>query len=182
MTRAKVKAKPAPKAEPKTNAAHRAKLFAEAFLANGGNKRAAAVAAGYKEGAAADKAGTRLSKNVQVLAMIAAGQKRAEEKAELTTDRTLKEIARVAFFDIRRLYDKETGAPLPLHKLDADTAGALSHEGRNGPVPFDKNAAIEKAMKHLGLYKEDNKQQGESAAAAILAHVHGTDQPFAVKP
>jgi hypothetical protein len=28
-------------------------------------------------------------------------------------------------------------------------------------VPFDKNAALEKAFKHLGLYERDNTQRRE---------------------
>jgi hypothetical protein len=28
-------------------------------------------------------------------------------------------------------------------------------------VPFDKNAALEKAFKHLGLYEHDNTQRRE---------------------
>jgi len=47
---------------------------------------------------------------------------------------------------------------------------------------WPKNAAIDMAMKHLGLFKEDNKQKGSGAAeflAGLQSNVLGVvkDQP-----
>jgi phage terminase small subunit len=154
----------------KAAAAQRKKLFASAFLANGGNQTQAAIAAGYKAGAAAEKAGYRLSKDVQVIARIAAGRERAGQKAELTAERTLKEVARLAYFDPRKLY-KPDGTLKAVHELDDDTAAAVSAVeideikadgaviGQTRKIKhWDKNQALEKAMKHLGLYEKDNRQ------------------------
>lgn len=176
------------------SAQQRKRLFALAFIENGGNKRAAAIAAGYKEGRAADKAGERLSQDVAVKALIEEARKEAVKTAGLSVERTLQEVARVAYFDVRKLF-KEDGTMKPAHELDDDTAAALSQidvdeivldkvvVGHTRKIKvFDKNAALEKAMKHLGLYEKDNKQQGNAAVAALLAAVGQQDAGFAVKP
>jgi hypothetical protein len=43
--------------------------------------------------------------------------------------------------------------------LTIATQAAISHEGPHGLVPFDKNTALNMAMKHLGLFERDNAQQ-----------------------
>lgn len=94
---------------------------------------------------------------------------------ELTTERTLREIARLAYCDPRKFF-YDNGAPKPIHELDDDSAAALAgmevteeYEGSGQDRVFkgftkkyklaDKNAALEKAMKHLGQYEQDNKQR-----------------------
>lgn len=47
-------------------------------------------------------------------------------KAGITAERTLKELARIAFSDIRDLYDPATGELLPVHELSDDTAAVVS--------------------------------------------------------
>lgn len=154
----------------------RKKLFIEAFLSNGGNITAAGVSAGFSPKTAAQQ-GSRLFRKVEVQAEIQRRQQKLNEKLELSTERTLREIARLAYFDPRKLLDN-TGRPKPLHELDDDTAAAIAgidvEDKLNPPDPgskertssivlkyriADKNAALDKAMKHLGLFKEDNKQK-----------------------
>ncbi len=43
---------------------------------------------------------------------------------EVTVERVVKELARLAFFDVRKLVD-DSGAPLPLGQLDDETARAI---------------------------------------------------------
>jgi hypothetical protein len=66
---AKSKARPLVKSGT-SKADERKAKFIEAMVATGGNKRASAIAAGYKPGRAADKAGERLSHNVAVMSHI----------------------------------------------------------------------------------------------------------------
>lgn len=97
------------------------------------------------------------------------------EKMELTTERTLREIARLAYVDPRKFFHAD-GTPKHIQELDDDTAAALAGmevteewtgtgEGRvqTGVTKkyklADKNAALEKAMKHLGEYEADNRQR-----------------------
>lgn len=156
------------------DAEHRRKLFVEAYLTNGGNASQAAVAAGFS-GKTAGAAGSRLLKHVEVLTMLQQRRKVVIEKMELTTERTLREIARLAYVDPRKFFHAD-GTPKEITELDDDTAAALAGmevtEEWAGSGKYrvkigvtkkyklaDKNAALEKAMKHLGQYEQDNKQR-----------------------
>ena len=66
----------------------------------------------------------------------------------------------MAFFDRRKLF-RPDGTEKHTTEWDDDTTAAISHISATGPVPFDKNAALEKAFKHLGLYERDNTQRRE---------------------
>ncbi|WP_417518745.1 terminase small subunit [Marinobacter sp.] len=113
------------------------------------------------------------------------------ESADIRQERVLKEIASIALFDPRKLFD-DAGHPKKISELDDATAAAISglkvtHIGAKGQevgavVEYklsDKNSALEKLMKHLGLYEQDNKQKNESLADALLAgirRVKGLDE------
>lgn len=171
-------AKPAPRKRAKAGtskaaAAHKKILFASAYLANNGNKTQAAVAAGYKPGHAAEVAGYRLCKDVVVQALIKEGHQKAAAIAGLTVERTLVELARMAYSDPRKLKTKD-GKWIPLEELDDDTAAALASidedqvtkvvkvNGKEKTVAefirkvklWDKNSALEKAMKYHKLYED----------------------------
>lgn len=102
-------------------------------------------------------------------------EERALEKAMLSTERILQELERAIFADPRKLYD-EKGRLKPIHSLDEDTAAAISPldvdeiaSGRGPPrraigrttkVRFvDKLVAIDRAMRHLGLFERDNRRR-----------------------
>lgn len=97
------------------------------------------------------------------------------EKMELTTERTLREIARLAYVDPRKFFHAD-GRPKEISELDDDTAAALAgmevteewtgtgkdrvQTGITKKYKLaDKNSALEKAMKHLGEYEADNRQR-----------------------
>lgn len=118
---------------------------------------------------------SRLLANPKISARIAELRERVARKAELTIERTLQEVARLAYFDSRRLY-REDGEMKRPDEWDDDTAAAVAaievleeFEGRGEkrkPIGltkkvklWDKNSALEKAMKHLGLFEKDNAQQ-----------------------
>jgi phage terminase small subunit len=112
--------------------------------------------AGFSPKTAKQK-GSRLLSRVDLRAALEARRAVLLEKVGLSVERTLREIARVAYFDPRRLFDAE-GRLKAVTELDDDTAAALSSlEVEEGDVTtrkvkfFDKNAALEKAIKHLGL-------------------------------
>ena len=152
------------------DAANRRKLFIEAYLTNGGNASQAAIAAGYSPHTAG-VTGSRLLKHAEVLAQLQQRRLALLSKLELTTESVLKSLAQAVHFDPRKLYDA-SGELKPIHDLDEDTAMALSgfevteEKDRGQVVGFtkkvkwlDKNVAREQAMKHLGLYEQDNKQR-----------------------
>lgn len=154
----------------KEGAALRYKTFAEAYLANGGNASQAALTAGYAPHSAG-VTGCKLLKQPKILEIISSRQKALAQKYELTTESVIKSLAQAVHFDPRKLY-REDGSLKPIVELDDDTAAALagfevSEDKAEGMVVgytkkvkwLDKNTAREQAMKHLGLYLEDNKQK-----------------------
>lgn len=193
--KSKAKAKPKAKASNTQEVAeHRRKRFVEAYLANGGNATQAAIAAGYAR-RSATVTGSRMLRQADVMATLKERRAVVIEKMELTTERTLREIARVAYFDPRKMFH-EDGTPKGITELDDDTAAAIAgldvleeFDGTGqdrvliGHIKkykiADKNSALEKAMKHLGEYEKDHKQQNllaglpREVALALVAKLGG---------
>lgn len=151
-------------------ASERKALFIAAYLDNGGNATQAAISAGYSA-KTADQQGSRLLKDVKIKAAIKLKAVAVLEKFDLSIDRTLKEIARVAYSDPRRFY-RADGSIKAMHELDDDTAATIASVevdilrqdgaavGETVKIKqWDKNAALEKAMKYHGLYEKDNSQR-----------------------
>lgn len=171
MTKA---AKPRVKAgTSKDAAAVRRKAFVQAFIANGRNETAAAITAGFS-GKTASAAASRLLRDVRVREMVDEITAEHEAATGLTTENVLREVRRVAFSDPRKLL-RADGTLKPPSEWDDDTAAfvggleiAEEFEGRGDARVstgftkklkiWDKNAALEKAMKHLGLFEKDNSQ------------------------
>ena len=146
----------------------------------------AAIKAGYSR-ATAPQAASRLLKHVQVRAAIEHATEAATKKIaaglEITLERTLLEIAKGAFHDPRKFFDAG-GQLKAIPDLDDDTAAALagfdvteefsSEGGHRKVVGFtkkvklgDRKGYLDMLMKHLGAYKEDNKQKAQPLAEAI---------------
>lgn len=149
------------------------------------NATQAAIRAGYSEKTAREQA-SRLLSNVNISQRIAEKRQELADNAGLSVERVLQEAMRLAFFDIRKLTDSE-GNPIPVHQLDADTAAAIQGlelatergpDKESGPTIVrkykiaDKNSAIERLFKHLGLFEKDNKQSNPGdAMTAFLAEL-----------
>lgn len=88
------------------------------------NATQAAIRAGYSAKTAQEQ-GSRLLSNVMVTKAIQAGMDKRAERLEITSDRVLNEIGKMAFFDPRKLLN-EDGSPKPIHELDDDTAMAIA--------------------------------------------------------
>lgn len=177
---------------PAGSADHRRKLFIEALLSNGENVTQAALAAGFSPKSAASQ-GSRLLKNVKVQQELDSRRTQVLQKAGLTTERVLQEVARLAYADPRRFF-REDGSLKPVHELDDDTAATVAsievdEIKSDGAVvgytrkfkQWDKNSALDKAMKHMGLYQKDNAQGGEAAANVLGALNKLSDADTAVR-
>jgi phage terminase small subunit len=133
------------------------------------NATQAAIRAGYSAKTAKEQA-TRLLSNVHVSAAIAEKRADRSERTGITADRVLQELARVAFFDIRKLLNDD-GAMKPLSELDDDTAAAIAgidltelRDGEGTPVGMlkkikiaDKLVALDKLARNLGLLQDKLK-------------------------
>ena len=88
------------------------------------NATQAAERAGYSK-RTANEQGARLLANVSVRSHIDKRREKQSENVGLTAERTIKEAMRLAFFDVRKLVDAD-GNPIPINKLDDDTAAAIA--------------------------------------------------------
>lgn len=153
----------------KQAAADKKKLFAEAYIANGGNASEAAKSAGYAE-SSAGVTGCRLLKDAQVRLILDERQSALANKYELTAEAIIKSIAQELHFDPANLFN-EDGSVKSVAEMDADTRMALvSIETLQLGDPESpaiirkikwatKHQAREQAMKHLGMFEKDNGQK-----------------------
>lgn len=149
-------------------------LFAEAYIANGGLGTDAAISVGISPKNAGQWA-HRALKNPDVKARIDASRAQLAEKFSLRSEDILRELAKIAYFDWRKLVTADGGALLPIHEWPDDVAGAIASieveelfdgQGENRKQigllkkikAWSKSQAIEQAMKHLGLFERDNNQ------------------------
>ena len=173
-----------------------AKFVAEYLIS--GNATQAALAAGYSP-KTAYKIGAENLKKPQIASLlevkqseIAARQDERLAAMELTQARVQREIARIAFFDPRKMFHAD-GRPKDVTELDDDTAACIvgldvleEWEGQGddrvlvGHVKkykiANKNAALDQASKILGLYEKDNDQKS-NPILAMLAAMKGSALP-----
>jgi phage terminase small subunit len=133
------------------------------------NATRAACAAGYSA-KSAESQGAQLLQNPKVSAEISKKHGKRLEKLEVTAERVLSEIAKLAFFDPRKLF-KPDGSPKHILDLDDDTAVAVAglevselFEGSGeqkracGSVRkiklADKGVNLERLGKHLKLFTD----------------------------
>jgi phage terminase small subunit len=141
-----------------------------------GNGTRAAIAAGFPE-KSAHVAAARMLKNAKVAAAIAIWRERQCTKLEITAERTLQELAKLAYYDPGKLYDKD-GNRIPVYQLDDFTRAAVSSvedetqetlgdADGEGVKPLvvtrkqklkmaDKGSNLERLGKHLGLFGESS--------------------------
>ena len=98
--------------------------FVAEYLANGLNATRAAISAGYSE-KTADTQGARLLVNVKVVQAIEAKTNRILGKLEVTADMVVQEIAKLAFFDPRKLFNDDGSMKL-ISEIDDHSAAALA--------------------------------------------------------
>jgi phage terminase small subunit len=139
------------------------------------NASQAAIRAGYSK-KTAGSIGFNLLKKAEIQQAIKAKQRELANKAGITRERIVAEVARIAFADVRRLF-KSDGTLKPVQEIDDDTAGALAgvdvvETGGEMPVItkkvklWDKNSALEKLLKHLGM--DDGAPPPEQAAGVTV--------------
>jgi hypothetical protein len=153
-----------------TDALARRERFARAYLENGCDGFKALDAIGMAKGH------TPSQRTARATAMLAHPDTRAAlkrilepaiKKSNLTIERTLMQIAAVAQFDKRKLYNEDGTRKHP-SELDAETAAAISHIGKDDYVPFDKLKALDMSMKYLGAYEKDNSQKTPNLALQVV--------------
>ena len=98
------------------------KIFADEYLIDLNATRAYKVAySKVKKDEAARANGSRLLTNANVADYIEKRMKEREKRTKITQDMVLQELAKLGFFDIRKLFD-DSGKPLDIASLDNETA------------------------------------------------------------
>lgn len=140
------------------------------------NATQAAIRAGYSEKSAYSQAHDLLKKP-EIKAKISELEDEAARRTEISKDMVLRELARVAFVDPRKLFD-ENGRPKDLESLDDDTAAALASVDILEEYDFDdgnrvlightkkykwadKLRALEMLGKHLGMFTDKVHVEGK---------------------
>lgn len=101
----------------------RRKRFAAEYLKDL-NATQAAIRCGYAKSSARVQ-GSRLITNAAIAAEISAGKQAIAAANDITIARTMKQISRIAYADIGKLYD-ESGKLRPLHELDEDARAQIA--------------------------------------------------------
>lgn len=138
------------------------------------NATQAAIRAGYSAKTAEQQA-SRLLRNVKVQALVDEQMKARSERTEITQDMVLRELAKIGFSDIRKLFTGG-GSLIPVSDLDDDAAACLSsieittrkaRGGNDDEVEevskvrlWDKRAALVDIGKHLGMFKDKVELSG----------------------
>lgn len=141
------------------------------------NATQAAIRAGYSVNTATAQS-SRLLANVNVASAVETAMAARAERTHITQDRVLQELARIAFFDIRKLYNADGTMKRP-DQLDDEAAAVLSGldvvemTGGDESLPlstkkakvFDKTSALTLAMRHLGMLNDKLEVEVSSSLA-----------------
>ena len=102
------------------------KRFCDEYLIDLNATRAYKVAyLRCKKDETANVNGSKLLRNAKVQEYISERMKEREQRTEVTQDMVIKELAKIAFLDIRKLYT-ENGQLKNIADMDSETAGAIS--------------------------------------------------------
>lgn len=162
--------------------AERVVAFEQAYLANGHNAKEAAIAAGYSP-RTAKALGHKLVQRLRESGRLAQVAEKAAQVAELNTQNTLREVQRIAYNDSRRFHHPDGSCKMP-DQWDDDMAACVAGvemghvvvgKGKRARLqPYVKKIkywskidALDKAMRHAGLFERDNRQRAENLAIQI---------------
>jgi phage terminase small subunit len=140
------------------------------------NGKQAAIRAGYGAKTAAHEAWKLLNRRSNIAQAVEDGMKAQEARTLVSADKALQEIARIAFSDVRRLFETKDGEVKvkDLASLSAADSAAIARiivtKDRIDIRLHDKRAALLDLARHLGLVgKRIDSQPGLRAKDALPA-------------
>ena len=150
------------------------------------NATQAAIRAGYSA-KTAEWIGPQLLGKSHVAAKIQAQMNKRAAKIEITADKVLQEIAKMAFANVQDLYD-EHGILRPISELPRDVAAAVQSVKVNLTEAcavqevklWDKKGTLELLGKHLRLFSEKNAEDDDTPAPVkVVVEVKDARKPSA---
>lgn len=152
---------------------HKQQMFVKEYMVDS-NATQAAIRAGYGS-ARAVETGYKLTHKNHIAAAIEAETAARANRLEITADRVLQELAKMAFCDTRAFFDDD-GRLKPISEIDDNTAASLAGietmhkvvgEESDGCIVLtkikiaDKGAALERLGRHLKLFTDKLDVSGE---------------------
>lgn len=174
------------------------KIFCDEYLIDLNATRAYKVAyPKTKKEETINSASSRMLRNVKVREYIKEKMKEREQRTEVTQDMVIKELSKIAFLDIRKLYNDEGGLK-NIQNIDTDTAGAINsiesveefdgHGEDREQIGYtkkiklsDKTKALELLGRHLGIFNDKidvnvkEKEEKKNAISDILSQMKSVD-------
>lgn len=147
------------------------KLFCDEYLIDRNATRAYLAAySNVKNENTAAASSSRLLRNVKIQEYINSRLEVMAKKLEVTAEKVIKEYAKLAFFNPKRLFH-ENGSPKNIEELDDNTAAAIAglevlevYEGYGDDKEFvgytrkyklaDKKSTLDSLARHLGLFND----------------------------
>lgn len=145
------------------------------------NATEAAKRAGYSA-KTAHSVGHENLRKPEIAAAVAEAQKKRGDRTEVTADRVLAELGRIGFSDLRQCFTKAGHLRNPEDWPDSVATAVASVEVVTRPGAevdengrreieyvhkirlWDKNSALEKIAKHLGMFVERHEHTGKDGA------------------
>lgn len=135
-----------------------------------------------------NSASSRMLRNVKVQEYISEKIKEREKRTEVTQDMVIQELSRIAFLDIRKLYN-ESGGLKNIQDIDDETIKAISsletleeydgygedkeQIGNTQKVKLlDKLKALELLGKHLGMFSDINVNMKNAVQVELVDDVN----------
>jgi phage terminase small subunit len=148
------------------------KRFVQEYLVDL-NATQAAIRAGYSE-KTANRIGAKLVVKSCIQDALQGALEKRSSRVEVTQDRVVKELARIAFIDLRRIFawgpdgvrlrpsdeltDDEAAVVAEVTETRSETGGSLKVKR------FDKLKALELLGKHLGMFSDKLELTGKNGA------------------
>jgi phage terminase small subunit len=154
-------------------------MFVAEYLVDS-NATRAAIKAGFSEASAA-VTGARLLKNAKISAAIADRKAYLVKKLELSAEHVLQELAKLAFYDIRDLFDTK-GKLKPITQLDDVSRAAIAGidvQGKRSITKIklsDRGQNLERLGRYFKLFTDRLEHDGKLAVDDAL-----TDHERALK-
>ena len=176
------------------------KRFCDEYLIDLNATRAYKVAySRCKKDETANVNGSKLLRNTKVQEYISKKQKEIEKRTEVTQDSVINELAKIAFFNIKNIYNSN-GTLKDIKDIDEETIRAISSvktlqkagamkisidmKGKDNEVPIehiqeqtiefktnDKVKALELLGKHLGMFNDINVNMKNAVQVELVDDV-----------
>ena len=159
------------------------------------------IKAGYKakNRNVADASAFQLLRTTKIQSALAKSRKERSRRTDITSDKALREVAAIAFSDIGDILDFTNGTPrlkpaseIPRHarraissmKIKREVEGKGDHAQEVEVIEFrfwNKNDALDKLMKHLGMFVDKHEVSGQIEHKHVHAHFDVEVLPLALR-